>query len=168
MGKSGPVAVLACKDGQLSFQIQDEAMWQRLVEVIGNPDWAENELFKDRVARWENWDALKLLIEEWLSKYLKQDVFHTAQAKRVPVGPVNTIDEVLNDEHLAAREFFVEVEQPQIGKVKYPSAPYKLSETPWRVERPAPLLGQHNEETYCKRLGYTRKDLVKMRGAGVI
>ena len=162
------MAVLPCKDGYVSFQFGTEEQWQGLVELMGNPDWAENELFKDMFARADNWDALKLLMGEWLSRQSKQEFFHAIQAKRGPVGPVNTMDEVVNDEHLAAREFFVEVEQPQIGKVKYPSAPYKLSETPWRVERPAPLLGQHNEETYCKRLGYTRKDLAQMRGAGII
>lgn len=162
------MGIFPCKDGHASFQFMTEEQWQGFVEVMGNPEWAENELFKDQNARRENWDAVKLLMEEWLSGQNKQEFFHAAQAKRCPVAPVNTIEEVLNDKHLAARGFFVDIEHPEIGKAKYPSAPYKFSETPWRVERPAPLLGQHNEEIYCRRLGYTKKDLVKMRGAGII
>ena len=163
-----PMAVLPCKDGYVSFQFQSEAQWQSLVEVMGHPDWAENELFKDQWSRADNWDALSLLMGEWLSQHGKQEFFHAAQAKRCPVGPVNTAEDVLNSEHLAAREFFVEIEHPEIGKMTYPSAPYKLSGTPWRLECPAPLLGQHNESIYCQRLSYKKKDLVKMRGLGII
>ena len=163
-----PMGILPCKDGYVSFQFHTEEQWHSLVELMDNPDWAENELFKEQFARGDNWDALKLLMEEWLSGQNKQEFFHAAQAKRCPVGPVNTMDEVLNCEHLAARGFFAEIEHPEMGKVKCPSAPYKFSETPWRLDRPAPLLGQHNEDIYCKRLGYRKKALVKMRGTGVI
>ena len=127
--------------------------FSKLIDMLGNPDWAENELFKDPGARAENWDGLKLLMEEWLSGQTSQDVFHAAQAKRCPVAPVNTIADLVNSEHLAAREFFVDIEHPEMGVVKTPSAPYRLSETPWRVERPAPRLGSHIEARYCGRLG---------------
>ncbi len=163
-----PIALFRCKDGYVSFQFHTEEHWQRFVELMGNPDWAENELFQDATARTENWDALKPLVEDWLGEHGTQEFFHTAQAKRCPIGPVNTIEEVVDSEQLASRGFFVEVEHPEMGKTRYPSAPYKFSLTPWRVERPAPLLGQHNEEVYCGRLGYTRRELVKMREAGTI
>ena len=163
-----PASVLPCRDGYVSFQVMTQAQWLDLVEVMGNPEWAQDERFKDPFTRGENWDQLRPLMEEWLSKQNKQDLFHAAQAKRAPVAPVNTMEEVVNCKQLAAREFFVEIEHPEIGRVKYPSAPYKFSETPWRVEQPAPLLGQHNEDIYCNRLGYTGKDLVRMRGEGII
>ena len=82
--------------------------------------------------------------------------------------PVHSAKEIVNSEQLAAREFFVEVEHREAGKVKYPGAPYKLSATPWGVNRPAPLLGEHNEEVYCGMLGYSKQDLVKLRQAGTI
>ena len=72
------------------------------------------------------------------------------------------------DEQLTARDFFIEIEHPEAGTLKYPGAPYKLSATPWRMKSPAPLLGEGNEYVYCQTLGYTRQDLVKMRQAGVI
>ncbi len=76
--------------------------------------------------------------------------------------------DLVNDEQLAERDLFVEIDHPEAGKFKYPGAPYKLSANPWAVRRPAPLLGEHNEQVYCQMLGYTRQDLVKMRQAGVI
>ena len=163
-----PIAMFRCRDGYVSFQFQIEEHWRRFVELMGNPDWAENELFQDATARTENWDALKLLVEEWLSEHDAQEFFHAAQAKRCPVAPVNTVADVAESEQLAARDFFVDIEHPEMGKIRYPSTPYKFSETPWRVEHPAPLLGQHNEEIYYGRLGYTRTELAEMREIGII
>jgi len=76
--------------------------------------------------------------------------------------------DVVNSKQWAARGFFVDIDHPVAGTVKYPGAPFKLSQTPWRVDRPAPLLGQHNEEILCQQLGYSREDLVKMAQAGII
>jgi len=66
------------------------------------------------------------------------------------------------------RGFFTEIDHPSAGTLKYPTASYKLSDTPWAVNRPAPLLGQHNELILCERLGYDREELVKLKEAGII
>jgi crotonobetainyl-CoA:carnitine CoA-transferase CaiB-like acyl-CoA transferase len=55
-----------------------------------------------------------------------------------------------------------------MGKVKCPTAPYRFSQTPHRFHHPAPMLGEHNEEIFVNRLGYSKEDLIRMRGAGVI
>jgi CoA:oxalate CoA-transferase len=91
-----------------------------------------------------------------------------AQAGHVPLAPAYTAQEVVNSPQISARNYFVEIDHPEIGRVRYPGAPYTLSETPWRIVRRAPLLGEHNEEIYCGRLGYTRENLVKLAAAGVI
>ena len=74
----------------------------------------------------------------------------------------------INDAHLAERKFFATVENVEAGALKYAGAPYKFSKTPWALNRPAPLLGEHNEEIYCGRLGYSKEDLVMLHRAGVI
>jgi len=78
------------------------------------------------------------------------------------------VKEAVNSELLAAREFFVEVDHPLAGKIKFPGAPYKLSETPWRIKHPAPTIGEHNDEIYGKMLGYSKQDLAKFKQIGVI
>jgi crotonobetainyl-CoA:carnitine CoA-transferase CaiB-like acyl-CoA transferase len=157
-----------CNDGHFFVVCNTDRFWANWVEVMGNPDWAESELFQDRASRRENWDAAKIMIEEWAKEKTVDEIVRAAQAKRVPCTPVNTIKESVNSGLLADRDYFTEVDHKEAGKVKYPGAPYKLSLTPWHVERPAPLLGEHNEEIYCGRLGYTRQDLVVMRAEGVI
>jgi crotonobetainyl-CoA:carnitine CoA-transferase CaiB-like acyl-CoA transferase len=69
---------------------------------------------------------------------------------------------------MAARGFFVEVEHAENGKLKYPGVPYRFSGIPREIPMAAPLLGQHNEEIYCGRLGYTKRDLGRLKESGEI
>ena len=85
----------------------------------------------------------------------------------MPFGLVQTMDELLVEEQLREREFFVKVDHPVAGVITYPGAPFKMGETPWQAGR-APLLGEHNEEIYCKRLSYTKKDLTELSERGII
>lgn len=157
-----------CRDGSFYLLCNTDRFWANWLEVMGNPDWAATELFQDRGSRRENWDAAKAMIEDWAHDKSLHEVVSAAQAKRVPCMPINTVKESVNSELFAARDYFAEVDHKVAGKVKCPGAPYKLSKTPWSVERPAPLLGQHNEEVYCGRLGYSKEELVGMRAAGVV
>jgi crotonobetainyl-CoA:carnitine CoA-transferase CaiB-like acyl-CoA transferase len=81
---------------------------------------------------------------------------------------VTTVEDLAASEQLQARDFFVELEHPQMGKIKCPTTPYHFSRTPSRYDRPAPTLGQHNREILGQRLGYSREELARMRGGGVI
>lgn len=157
-----------CKDGLVYLICGHERAWERWVEAMGNPDWAMSELFQDAAMRRENWDAGKALIEDWTLEHTVDEVVRLAEGARIPCRPMNTVRELLGSELMAAREYFLEFDHPRAGKLKYPGAPYKLSATPWSVNRSAPLLGEHNEEVYCGRLGYTRQELVTLRAQGVI
>jgi len=163
-----PICPLECKDGWIFLMCVEDYQYDRFVEVMGNPEWTKDELFKDRFSRAEYMDAPVPLLTEWTMQHTKDDVFKMCQAARVPVGPCYNSEEILNSEQLTARNYFVEIDHPVMGKAKYPGAPYRLSLTPWHIERRAPLLGEHNEEIFCDRLGYTKQDLIKMRQAGVI
>jgi crotonobetainyl-CoA:carnitine CoA-transferase CaiB-like acyl-CoA transferase len=91
-----------------------------------------------------------------------------AQAKRVPFAPVSTMGDLLNSDHLKARGFFVEIAHPIAGAFKYPGAPLKYHATPWEIRMPAPLLGQHNDEIFGKRLGLSAARIAELTRAGVI
>jgi len=149
------------------------SQWKRFLQIVGEgdvPEWyAKDPRFKDRLQMsWKYADELDRLLAPWLMAHTKEEIFQLCQEKRIPFTPVRNIKEVVEERHLKEREYFVDIDHPETGVLKYPGAPYKFSETPWRINRPAPLLGQHNEEIYCKRLGYSRRDLVQMRGAGTI
>lgn len=167
-GMLGSLANLPAKDGYVCVGLFDEGQWLRWVEVMGTPDWAKNDVFKDRLQRSANWDVIEPLMAEWSKDYTKEELTERGQSKRVPCLPINTTKDVLESKQLAARKFFVKVDHPEADIVKMPGAPYKLAKTPWLLKRYAPLLGEHNEDILCGRLGYTKDDLVKMRQAGVI
>ena len=155
-----------CKDGYVC--IWAGPFFNALVEMIGSPDWANTELFQDPILRMQYMEEFNQLVTPWTMERTAEEINQAAIAKGVPCSPVRNVEELVNDEQLAFRDFFVEIDHPVAGRFKYPGGPYKLSATPWKVERPAPLLGEHNEEVYCQMLGYSRTDLVKMRQAGII
>ena len=76
--------------------------------------------------------------------------------------------EVLADPQFAARGFFVDIEHPATGTVKYPGPPFLMSGTPWGPAKPAPLLGQDNQEVFGQHLGYTNDEMSRLRSIGVI
>jgi crotonobetainyl-CoA:carnitine CoA-transferase CaiB-like acyl-CoA transferase len=160
--------ILPCKDGYVELSIYEEHQWQALLKLMGEPEWAKQDKFKDRLSRSQNNAELNLLLAEWMKQHTKEELYHSGQALGVPIAPYNNTREVVASSQLSHRAFFVEIEHPETAKTRYPSAPYKFSRTPWRAERPAPLLGQHNEEIYGQRLGFSRQEIARLRQAGVI
>ncbi|HTT77730.1 MAG TPA: CoA transferase [Candidatus Binataceae bacterium] len=163
-----PVESMQCKDGWIYACCVEEHQWRGFVETMGNPEWASEEIFGDRFKRASNWEALELFLNEYLSQHTVLEVYKAVQERRVPFAPVSTMGDLLNSEHLKARGFFVEIAQPQAGTHKYPGAPLKYGATPWTIRRPTPVLGQHNQEIFGKRLGLTSERLTELKRAGVI
>jgi crotonobetainyl-CoA:carnitine CoA-transferase CaiB-like acyl-CoA transferase len=163
-----PHHILPCKDGYIYLSFVEEHQWRSFIEVMGHPDWADSELFKDSPTRSQYWDALRTLILEWTMLYTEEEIYRRCQEKALPVGAVRTAGQILKDKQMASRGFFVEVEHQETGKLTYPGVPYRFSKIQRKAPMAAPLLGQHNEEIYCKRMGYSKRDLSRMKEAGVI
>jgi crotonobetainyl-CoA:carnitine CoA-transferase CaiB-like acyl-CoA transferase len=155
-----------CKDGYVVIWIGPH--YPKVVEMMGNPDWAQEEMFANPLLRNDYISELNQLITVWTMEHTADEINALAVAQGVPCSLVRSIKDLVEDEQLAFRSYWTEIEHPVAGKFKYPGAPFQLSATPWKVKRPAPLLGQDNEKIYCGLLGYSRQDLVRMRQAGVI
>ncbi len=168
-----PYTILPCQDGYMSMIAIQGYQWKRFLELIGDgevPEWYTGEpRFQDRreiSLRYA--DEMDSLLAPWLTSHTKDEIHRLCLEKRIPFCPVKNMKDVVTDEHLKARDYFVEIEHPVAGNLKYPGAPGKFSETPWQVERPAPLLGQHNQEIYCHRLGYSFEELARLRTGGIV
>ena len=142
----GPWFLADCVDGKIFALAVEEEQWQRLVELMGNPDWAGEEIFKDRLARGQNMDVLKLFMDDWLGAWTVDELYREAQAHRIPFAPVNSMRQMYESEHLRERTFFVDFDQPGVGPLRLPGAPSQYSATQWSLRRPAPGIGQHTEE----------------------
>ena len=142
----GPWGIYECGDGLVVTNCPEEAMWQRLVELMGNPEWAHEEIFKDRLLRGRNSDALKMFFEQWSADWKKAELCAVAQAKRIPFAPVNTFADVYAYEHLRARAFFVPLPGGKAADgtaLMVPSMPFKSTGMGWRLHKPAPRLDEH-------------------------
>lgn len=144
-----PLDFLECRDGWVFICCVEEHQWQEFVRMIGSPDWAELELFADRLSRGANWDALKLFLQEWASEQSVMDVYTAAQRRRIPFAPVSTMGDLLAAPHLKARGFFAVLDAGGTP-LTVPGAPYRLSATPWAIRRPAPKLGEHTAEVLAE------------------
>ena len=163
-----PVGAYPCQDGYVVFGVVRENFFQRLCQAMGQPDLLEDPRFATRDARGDHRDEFDAILLGWLLEHTQAEIFRSCQEGRVPCGPLNTPDRLLEDPQLEARGFFVEVDHPRAGTLTYPGAPFMMTRTPWGAQRPAPLLGEHNIEIYCDRLGYSRGDLVRLRSVGAI
>jgi crotonobetainyl-CoA:carnitine CoA-transferase CaiB-like acyl-CoA transferase len=155
-----------CKDGYVNIWMGPH--WPKLVKMMGNPDWTQAELFQNPGSRAEYQQDCNKLIEVWTQQYTMAEIDRLGVEYDVPLAPVRTVKEVVDDEQLAYRQFFVEIDHPAAGRYKYPGAPYRLAATPWKIKRRAPLLGEHNEEVYGRVLGFTKKEIEVLGKAGVI
>jgi crotonobetainyl-CoA:carnitine CoA-transferase CaiB-like acyl-CoA transferase len=143
-------------------------VWRRFCQTIGQPELAHDPKFATTAARRPRRDEIAALIQQWTSSRTKAEVVSTLVAAGVPAAPVNNVAEMVADPQVQAREMFVELEHPTYGPVSITGTPLKLSETPGRVERLAPLPGEHNAEILVGLLGYSTDDLVQWQAEGVI
>ena len=165
----GPWFIGDCADGKIFVICVEEDQWRRLVELMGNPEWAKDELFKDRVSRARDLDALKALMSEWLAGWKVEELFRKGQGEyRIPFAPCNTMRQIYENGHLAERDFFVAFDQPGIGRVRFPGAPSRYGRTRWALRRAAPRLGEHGEEVFVEELGVGRERFASLRQAGVV
>ncbi len=170
-----------CKDGYIQYSIlggRSGAESQRAMvdwmnsEGMVVPDWVKE-------FEWESFDAghydpeiaakLTPLFKGFLMTKTKAELFEQCIKRRLLLGPVSNIQDLTKNPQLTARDFWVEIDHPELGVViSYPGPPCKSNETPWKVGRRAPFVGEHNSEIYEDELGLSKKEFVILKGAGVI
>ena len=141
-----PWGIFRAQDGLIFLITVEEDQWERLVDLMGRPEWANWEIFKDMYSRSKNHDVLKMYLEEWLSEWKVNDLFRAGQAQRICFAPVLSMSQLRDQPQLQSRSFFVEVEHPKAGKLTHLGPPYQLKEPWWKIRRPAPMLGEHSDE----------------------
>jgi len=141
----GPWKIFDCRNGKLLLACVEEHQWQSLVQLMGEPEWAREEIFKDRLTRGRNSDALSLLMQDWFSQWDVTELFHACQQRRIPAAPVNQMADVFTDRHLRERSFFAWLPlRDEAHHIEVASMPFKASDMGWRLEGPAPRLGEHS------------------------
>ncbi len=141
-----PWGIYQCQDGLIFLVNVEQDQWERLIDLMGNPEWASWEIFKDPFMRAENADVLRPYIEEWIQGWKVEDLWRTGQERRICFSPVFSMADLAKQEQLRARNFFVAVTHPQAGTLTHLGPPYQLGKPWWNIRRPAPQLGEHNQQ----------------------
>jgi crotonobetainyl-CoA:carnitine CoA-transferase CaiB-like acyl-CoA transferase len=107
-------------------------------------------------------------IEKWVSQKTVEEVVEILSDNSIPVAPVNNLEEAQKNIQANSREMFVEVDDPKIGKHIQPGFPIKFSKLETDISKPAPTLGEYNEEIYEKIVGLKPEEIKDLRKNGVI
>jgi crotonobetainyl-CoA:carnitine CoA-transferase CaiB-like acyl-CoA transferase len=170
--REGAAYILPCRDGYVALICGSKLGWPQLVRWMQDEGCGEavrDERLLDDIYRFEHNAEVHAALQAFFATKTTQEVYAEAQRRRLPLAPVNTPRDLVESPQLQARGFFVDVEHPELGTtVRYPGAPYGLSETPWQLRRRPPLLGEHNEDIYVQELGLSRDELAALRAGGVI
>jgi len=129
---------------------------------MGNPELAEDKRFADSYSRWSNQEELDREIEKWTINYTPYEVTEKLQECGVAAFPTLSNRGLVEDPHLNARGFFEEWDHPEIGKRKYDGILWKMSRTPGRIHRRAPLLGEHNDYVFGELLGLSKEEIERL------
>lgn len=164
-----PYDSFKARDGDVIIACGNDKLFALLAEVMGQPELLTSEKFKTNDLRVQNHLELKLIIEEWSTQYDIDEVVEKLLDVGVPSSPINTIDRIVSDPHIAgARKMFVEIEHPVAGKTTLTGNHIKMSEKKAEVRTPAPTLGQHNYSIYKDLLGIDKEVIEEYIKKGVL
>ncbi len=153
---AAPYGVYRCagEDRWCAISVFTDVEWDAFCDAMGNPTWTDDQKFNTLRARKDNEDELDKLIQEWTCQLDAYDVMHILQEKEVAAGVVQNAKDLCEDPQLRAREFLWVGDHKEMGKTSFFAQPSRLSKTPSKLYRPAPLMDEHKE--------FVRKELLGM------
>ncbi|MBI4330774.1 MAG: CoA transferase [Chloroflexi bacterium] len=162
-----PWSIYPCKDGWVALCVNNR-QWRRVGNWLGMLELSRDPKYATPAERFAHFGELEAIIVPALAEQTRAEAVARGQAAGVPILPVSDPAEVMQDPQFKARDYFIDIAHPRAGSYAYPGLPFKVKGTASRGMAPAPLLGQHNKEVYCRELGYSGQDLVRLRQMGVI
>ena len=164
----GSTPLLPCKDGYVSLNVRHDATWEYMWLFFDDPDLAQDARFATGADRRRRAAEVEELLLPHLAKYTMEELFHGLAPLRLLIGMTLTVDDLVTDPHLRERGFFVSPAHPKASDAVMPGAPFRMSETPWKLSRQAPYKGQHNEDVFARELGLEYRELDRMSEEGIV
>ncbi|MBM3188156.1 MAG: CoA transferase [Chloroflexi bacterium] len=162
-----PYGSFRAQDGYLIIGCASEPLWARLCEVLEMPEVRDDPRYCINRERVQRREEVRAILEEHLAHRTVAAWCALLEDANIPCGPIYTVPEMLEDEHMRARGYVVEQEHPVTGTLRTLACALHLSETPPSYRLPPPLLGQHTDEILSD-LGYTREEIEALRQAGAV
>lgn len=163
---SAPYGTFKASDGYINIAPAGDPMWERLARALGLQEFLEDPRLQSNDGRRQHRQALNETINEITSKRTMAEWIEYLNKEGVPCGPINNLAQTFEDPQVRHQEMLLELEQPT-GKVKTLGFPVKMSQTPAKIHRPAPQLGQHTEEI-LSALGFSSEKIKELKDKGVV
>jgi formyl-CoA transferase len=163
-----PSNVYRTADGMVLIAANQDTVFSRLAEAMGQPDLATSPQYSTHGARGAHQAELDALVEAWTSTMTTRAVLDAMDKYGVPAGLIYRAPDMLEDPHFKARDAIVSVPHPDFGELRMQNVAPKLSETPGAVRSPSPALGQHNDEVYLRVLGLSPERYAELKAAKVV
>ena len=171
-GGGQPGRILKCKGWEkdpnaYTYFITQAAVWEKVCDVIGKPEWKEDENYSTPAKRLPRLNEIFDTIESWTMTKTKFEVMDICNPLDIPVGPILSLKELAEDQGLRDTNTIVEVDHPERGKYLTVGNPIKLSDSPAKVER-SPLLGEHTDEILKEFCQMSDDEIKAVREAGAV
>jgi CoA:oxalate CoA-transferase len=164
-----PFQAYKAKDKYFVIGVGNDNLFVKFCAAIGRDDLKDNPKFKTNGDRTKHVDELNQILEGIFTNKTAEEWLKIFENYQIPSSPINSIDNVMEDIQVLARNMIIEVEDKQAGKVKIAGNPIKMTNVPDTNQRgPAPEIGEHNEEIYENILGYTQEQIKDLKDQGVI
>jgi crotonobetainyl-CoA:carnitine CoA-transferase CaiB-like acyl-CoA transferase len=165
---SVPWQAFATADGYVVVATRQENFWRKLCTVLDHPDLAGDPRFADNASRVKNRAVVVPILEQIFRTRNSADWLERLRAADVPSAPVNNVDGAFAEPPVKEREMIVEYDHPQVGKVRLPGNPIKMSEVSGTISKPAPMLGEHTDAVLKTLLRLSEKEIAGLRENGAI
>jgi len=162
-----PYRVYQARDKAFNVGVGTDSLWQRFCQAIDRPDLADDVRFQANADRVRNRSELEPILDAHFAQRDADEWLARLSAARIPCGPVNTLADILSDEHFLARGGLMTMAHPLAGELRALANPIHFSETPPIYERHPPLLGQHTEEVLAEA-GYSAAEIAAFQADGEV
>ncbi len=163
-----PYQTFRARDGYFALAVGNDGQWRQFCDKVGKAEWADDARFQTNASRVKNRADLIPLLDVLFGQAEISHWLQLLETIGVPCGPINTIDQVLNDPQVRAREMVVDVPHPGAGSVKLVASPLKIPTAPAIVRLRPPMLGEHTGEVLHELLGYDEKTVCELHEAQVV
>ena len=165
---SVPWQAFEANDGYLVIATRQEIFWQKLCQAIGAPELADDPRYRTNPDRLENRATLVPTLEAIFRTRSAADWLAILRAAEVPAAPVNNLDHAFAEPPVAEREMIVEYDHPEVGKVRLPGNPIKMSGMGATISKPAPRVGEHTDKVLDELLRLSADEIASLRKSGAV
>jgi benzylsuccinate CoA-transferase BbsF subunit len=165
-----PHGIFPCAGDErwIAIAVASDEEWQALRRVMGDPSWTADPRYDTLAGRKEHEDELEAAMSRWTRQHDARELMERLQAEGIAAGVVSNSRDLFNDPQLGHRSHYPQVEHPEMGQHHIEAPEFNLSRTPWQIQRPAPLLGQHTRQVCRDILGLPEEEIQALAAEQVL